>query len=149
MGALSDAARPVIDRGVVYATAHGGRTSAVQARTGERLWSADVSSTQAPVVIGDYVFIVDTGGQLLALNRRDGQTLWAAKLPDSNIWSGPTLAGGQLWLVSSKGLLVGADPTTGRIISRAGVGAPAFVAPVAAGGRLYVLTDNARLLAYN
>ncbi len=149
IGALSDAARPVIDRGVVYATAHGGRTSAVQLRNGERLWSVNIASTQAPVVIGDYVFVVDTGGQLLCLGRRDGQTLWTTKLPDSNLWSGPTLAGGQLWLVSAKGALVGVDAATGRLASRASVGGASFIPPIAAGGRLYVLTDNARLVAFN
>jgi hypothetical protein len=29
------------------------------------------------------------------------------------------------------------------------IGSPVFIAPVVAGGRLYVLTDNARLLAFN
>lgn len=149
MGALSDAARPVIDRGIVFATAHGGRTAAVQLRTGERMWSVNVSSTQAPSVIADYVFVVDTAGQLLCLNRRDGQTLWTVKLPDSNVWSGPTLAGGQLWLVSAKGTLVGVDASTGRIASQASVGAPTFVSPVSAGGKLYVLTDRAQLVAFN
>ena len=149
MGALSDAARPVIDRGVVFATAHGGRTTAIQARTGERMWSANVSSTQGPSVAGDYVFVVDTGGQLLSLGRRDGQTLWTMKLPDSNVWSGPTLAGGNLWVVSSKGALVGVDAATGRVVSQMRVGNPSFIPPVVAGGRLYVLTDNARLVAFN
>lgn len=149
IGALSDAARPVIDRGVVFATAHGGRTSAIQARTGERLWSVNIPSTQQPWVAGDFVYVVDTGGQLLCLSRRDGQTLWTMKLPGSNIWSGPILAGGQLWLVSSKGALVGVDAATGRVASQASVGAATFVAPVTAGGRLYVLTDNARLVAFN
>jgi len=149
MGALSDAARPVIDRGIVFATAHGGRTAAVQLRGGERLWSVNVSSTQAPWVIAEYVYVVDTAGQLLCLNRRDGQTLWTVKLPDSNVWSGPTLAGGQLWLVSAKGLLVGVDASTGRIASQASVGAATFVPPIAAGGKLYVLTDRAQLVAFN
>ncbi len=149
MGALSDAARPVIDRGVVFATAHGGRTTAVQLRGGERLWSVNVSSTQAPSVIADYVFVVDTAGQLLCLNRRDGLTLWTAKLPDSNVWSGPVLAGGQLWLVSAKGAMVGVDAATGRIASQANVGAATFVPPIAAGGKLYVLTDRAQLVAFN
>lgn len=148
MGALSDAGRPAIDRGTVFASAHGGRTSAVQLRTGERLWSANVASIQTPRVAGDFVFVIDTAGQLLCLSRRDGQTMWTVKLPDSPIWSGPTLAGGQLWAVSSKGALVGVEASTGRIISQATVGSPTFIAPVVAGGQMYVLTDTARLIAY-
>jgi outer membrane protein assembly factor BamB len=149
MGSLSDAARPTIDGGVVYATAHGGRTVAVQGRTGERIWSANVASTQGPYVAGESVYVVDSGGQLVALNRRTGQTLWTAKLPDSNTWSGPVLAGGQLWLVSAKGMLAGVDGATGRVTSQLAVGGPAFIPPITAGGRLYVLTDNARLVAFN
>ena len=148
MAVMSDAARPAIDRGVVFALGHGGRMIANQARNGERMWSINLAGTQPPWVVGDYVYVVDTAGNLHALGRRDGQTLWTVKLPDSNLWSGPTLAGGQLWLVSSRGALIGVEATTGKIASQHNVGAAAFVAPVVAGGRLYVLTDNARLVAY-
>lgn len=149
MGALNDAARPVIDGGVVFATGHGGRTVAINARSGERMWSANVGSTQGPVVAGDNVFVASSGGQIVALDRRSGNTLWTAKLPDSNTWSGPLLAGGHLWVVSAKGQLVGVEATTGRLAAQASLGGPAFVPPVSAGGRLYVLTDSARLVAFN
>ena len=149
MGALSDAARPSLDRGVVFATAHGGRTVALQARNGERVWTVNLSSTQGPSVTGDYLYLVDTAGQLLALNRRDGLTLWTTKLPGSNTWSGPTLAGGQLWLVSDKGALVGVDAAVGRVVTQLSLGGGGFIPPIAAGGRLYVLTDKARLIAFN
>ena len=149
MAAMSDAARPVIDNGTVFAVGHGGRMIASQVRTGERIWSINMASTQPPWPAGDNVFVVDTVGQLLALNRRDGQILWTIKLPDSNVWSGPTLAGGTLWLVSNKGTLVGVEATTGRITGQHSLGNPAYIAPVVAGGRLYVLTHNARLIAYN
>jgi outer membrane protein assembly factor BamB len=54
-----------------------------------------------------------------------------------------------LWLVSSKGALVSVDATTGKLAGQLNVGGAAFIAPIAAGGRLYVLTDNARLVAFN
>ena len=149
MASLSDAARPVIDNGTVFAVGHGGRMVAAMARTGERLWSINLTSTQAPWVAGDLVFVVDSAGQLQALNRRDGQTIWTIKLPDSNVWSGPTLAGGALWLVSSKGTLIGVDAPTGRVTSQQSIGNPSFIAPVVAGGRLFVLTDSAKLIAFN
>jgi outer membrane protein assembly factor BamB len=149
MAAMSDAARPAIDRGVVFGLAHGGRMVAVQLATGERLWSIDFSGTQMPWVAGEMVFAVDSAGQLMAVNRRDGRTVWTMKLPGSNVWSGPTLAGGQLWLVSAKGALVGVDAATGRVTSQQGLGNPGFIAPVVAGGRMYILTDNARLIAFN
>jgi outer membrane protein assembly factor BamB len=98
-------------------------------------------------VAGESVFVADTSGQLLAVSRRDGKVQWTVKLPGSPNWSGPTLAGGTLWLASDKGRLVGVDPMTGRITSEQDLGAPVYIAPVVAQGKMFVLTDNAKLIA--
>lgn len=149
LASLSDAARPAIADGVVYAVGHAGRLIATEIKTGERLWSLNVPGTQAPVIAGDNVFVVDTTGQLHAITRREGKVIWSAKLPGTSTWSGPTLAGNQLWLASNKGQLVGVDPATGRVTVQQSLGAPIYIAPVVAGGRMYVLTDEARLVAFN
>lgn len=149
LASLSDAARPVIDAGVVFAVGHGGRMIATSAKTGERLWSLNVAGTQSPAVAGDSVFVVDTGGQLLAVSRRDGKVQWTVGLPGGGTWSGPVLGGGQLWLVSSKGQLVGVDAATGRVGGQQSLGNGVFIAPVIAQGRMFVLTDNAKLIALN
>jgi outer membrane protein assembly factor BamB len=122
---------------------------ATQSRTGERLWSLSVPGTQMPWVAGENVFVVDTAGQLMAINRRDGKVLWSTKLPGSSTWSGPTLAGGLLWLVSNQGALVGVDAATGRVANQQSLGSPVYIAPVVAQGRMFVLTDSARLISLN
>ena len=149
MSTISDAARPVIEGGIVFAVGHGGRMVATQQRSGERVWSASVASTQAPVVAGDNVFVVDIGGIVSALSRKDGKVRWTAKLPAAKTWSGPVLAGNRLWLASTKGLLVGVEATTGRVITQAEIGSAVYIAPIVAQGRLYVLTDGAKLVTYN
>ncbi len=149
MAAMSDAARPVIDGGTVFAVGHGGRMVATSQKTGERLWSLTVPSSQAPWVAGDSVFVVDTAGQLMAIGRRDGKVQWTAKLPGNATWSGPVLAGNHLWLTSSKGQLVSAEATTGRIAGTQDLGQPIYIPPVVAGARMYVLTDKAKLIALN
>jgi outer membrane protein assembly factor BamB len=146
---MSDAARPAIDGGTVFAVGHGGRMVATQAKSGERLWSLNVPGTQAPSVAGETVFVVDTSGQLMAVTRQDGKVQWTVKLPEANAWSGPTLAGGMLWLASSKGQLVGVEAGTGRIATQLDLGNPVYIAPVVAQGRMFVLTDNAKLIALN
>jgi outer membrane protein assembly factor BamB len=108
-----------------------------------------VPSIQQPWVAGSTVFVVDTGGQLLALSRKDGKTRWIVKLPGAKTWSGPVLAGGNLWLTSSTGRLVGVDAGTGKIVQNQDLGQPIYIAPVVAGGRMYVLTDKAKLIALN
>ena len=149
LAAMSDAARPAIDNGIVFAVGNAGRMVATQSKTGERLWSLNVPGTQTPWVAGDLVFVVDTTGQLMSISRRDGKVVWTTKLPGGSMWSGPTLAGNSLWLASNTGTLVGVDAATGRVTGQKDLGSPVFVPPVVAGGRLYVLTDNAKLIAMN
>lgn len=151
LASLSDAARPVIDAGTVYAVGHAGRMIATQAKTGERLWSLNVPGTQMPWVAGDSIFVVDTGGQVMAVARHDGKIQWSAKLPGPSgvNWSGPVLAGGMLWLASSKGQLVAVEPLTGKVSGQQDLGSPVFIPPVVAQGRMYVLTDKAQLIGLN
>jgi outer membrane protein assembly factor BamB len=148
-GILGDPARPVIDKGVVFAVSHGGKMIATSESNGERLWTRNIASTQMPWVAGDTVYVVDLGGKLWALSRTDGAVKWATDLPGGGRWSGPVLAGGRLWLVSGDGVLVGADARSGQVISNLDLGTKVFVSPVVAGGRMYILADNATLIALN
>lgn len=149
MASLSDAARPAIEGGVVYAVGHAGRMIATREKTGERVWSINLPGTQMPWVAGDAVFVVDTQGQLVAVSKSDGKVMWTSKLPGSNTWSGPTLASGTLWVASNKGQLVGVEATTGKVTSQQELGSPVYIPPVVAQGRMFVLTDNAKLIAMN
>jgi outer membrane protein assembly factor BamB len=147
LAAMSDAARPAVDNGTVFAVGHAGRMIATVAKSGERLWSLTLPGVQTPWVAGQTVFVVDTGGQLMAITRRDGKILWTTKLAGAKTWSGPVLAGGLLWLTSNKGALVSVDPGTGKLVASLELGAPIYIAPVVAGGRMFVLTDKAKLIA--
>ncbi len=145
---MTDAGRPVIDNGTVFAIGHAGRMIASSLK-GQRLWQISVPGVQQPVVSGDSVFVVDTGGQLMAITRREGKIQWSAKLSGSNIWSGPVLGGGKLWLTSAAGQLVSVEATTGKVSSTQDLGQPVYIAPIIAGGRMFVLTDKAKLMALN
>jgi outer membrane protein assembly factor BamB len=148
-GILIDPARPAIDRGVVFAVSHGGKMIATSESTGARLWTRNLGSTQMPWVAGDTVYVVDLAGKLIALGREDGKVRWVAGMPNSGRWNGPVLAGGKLWLVSTQGLLVGVDARTGQPATQIDLDTPVFVTPVVAGGRMYILADNAQLIALN
>jgi outer membrane protein assembly factor BamB len=149
LSAMSDAARPAIAGGVVYAVGHAGRMVATATKSGERIWSLTIASIQPPWVAGENVFVVDTGGQVMAITRSEGKIQWATKLPGGGAWSGPVLAGNKLWLTSSKGQLASVEAATGKVASTQDLGTPIFIAPVVAGGRMYVLNDNAKLMALN
>ncbi len=146
---MTDAARPVIEDGVVYAIGHAGRMVATNAKTGERLWSINAPGTQMPWVAGESVFVIDTRGQIMAVSKRDGKIQWTSKLPASGAWSGPVLAGNTLWAISSKGVLASIEPATGRLMGQQSLSSGSYIAPIVAGGRMYILTDDASLIALN
>ncbi|MFD0986919.1 outer membrane protein assembly factor BamB family protein [Methyloligella solikamskensis] len=146
-GVLADPARPVIDRGIVFGVSHGGRMAATSLSSGSRSWSKPIASTQMPWLAGGTVFVVDVHGKLLALSRSNGAINWVSELPKASRWSGPVLAGGRLWLVSSAGLLIGADARTGQIATEINLGQAVLIAPIVVSGRMYILTDEAELIA--
>ncbi|MEN2494874.1 MAG: Outer membrane protein assembly factor BamB [Hyphomicrobiaceae bacterium hypho_1] len=145
---MRDAARPVVFKNIVFAIGHGGRMIATQQKTGERLWTYNISGVQPPWIAGNNIFVVDLKGKLSSFERRNGMLIWTLKIPGSRTWFGPALGGGGLWLTSDKGALINADAETGRIIQRLSLGKPIFIAPVIANGMLFVLTDDAHLIAY-
>ncbi len=149
ISALSSPARPVVSNGVVYTVSHSGRMLATARNTGERLWTQNIASSQTPWVAGDSIFIVDVNSRLIALTSKTGKIRWVSELPKAKNWSGPVLAGGKLWLVSSAGQMVGADAKTGQVITKRNLDTPVYISPVVANGRMYVYTDKARLIALN
>jgi outer membrane protein assembly factor BamB len=146
---IGDAARPAIDRDIVYAVSRSGKMVATSITKGERLWAREVSANQTPCPAGEVVFVVDLRGKLLALGRKDGKVHWMTGLPDGQQWNGPVLASGQLWLASSTGQVISVDAQTGVIGAKTNLDTPIFIAPIVAGGKMYVFSDKARLIAMN
>jgi outer membrane protein assembly factor BamB len=148
---------PVIDRGRVFAIGHGGRMVALELASGERVWEKSMSGLSTPWVAGDYIFIVTSDGELVCLMRRDGRVRWLTQLqrytdPEDKKglvrWQGPILASDRLILTSSNGYVVSASPYTGQILSTEKMGEGSSLPPIIANNTLYVLTQNADLIAY-
>jgi len=145
--------RPVIFGGQVYAISHGGRFTALDLKTGKRIWARDISGVQTPWVAGDSIFIVTLENQVMALSRSSGKVRWIISLDDivkgegRMHWSGPVLAGDRLWLVSSTGQAVTLSPQSGKNIGTISIGSSMFIPPVVANNTIYFLTDNANLIA--
>ena len=147
---------PVVEGGQVFATGLGGVTLALDLRTGRRLWERDIGSAETPWLAGDWLFLLTLDNQVVALNRADGGLAWATPLPRfKNVkrqtgpirWVGPTLAGDRLVLASSEGEAVSMSPYTGKLIGQQKLSGPASVSPVVADGTVYLVTDDAKLLA--
>ena len=147
---------PVIDRGVVYVVSHAGRTMAVDLRTGNRLWVAPVGGVHGPWAAGDFVYVMTGTAALVCLTRRGGLVRWVRQLPRYEdeedregeiLWTGPVLAGGRLVVANSNGEILFLSPRDGEVAGRAEAPGPVLISPAVAGETLYVLTEDASLIA--
>lgn len=157
------AGRPVISRGMVYGVSHSGVLSALDLRSGQPKWELPVVGVNAPLPVGDVVYTVAKNGQLIVVNRDTGQVYWTRDITGDRQrkegglfgffdrvvrpqWSGPILASNRLVMVNSFGEAVAFDPKTGEQQATLKLGAPAYIAPAAYNGALYVLTDSGQLI---
>ena len=148
---------PVMDRGMVFAISHSGRLVAIDQRSGARLWERNIGGVDTPWVAGDFIFVLSNENDLFCLTRRGGRVRWVQPLPrfenaekkkDPIRWSGPILVGNRLIVAGSHGELMSLSPYTGKPMGMIEVPDGIMMAPVVAGETIFVLTDDADLIAY-
>jgi outer membrane protein assembly factor BamB len=150
-------ALPVIDRGRVFAISYGGIAAAIDLRTGRRNWDKEVGGLQTPWVAGQYVFLVTDEAELVCLSWGNGSVIWVTdlgayedpeSLEDPILWTGPVLVGDRLIVAGSNGEAVAVSPYDGRLLGKLEMPDAVTVPPVVANGTLYILSDDAELVAY-
>lgn len=158
LASLNDiAGGPAVADGYVVATAQSGVMTAFDLRTGQRVWTQPAGSLSIPLIVGDVVFTATTTGQIAALSKLDGTVLWIQQLEnyrnekkrkERTVWTGPILAGNRLIVASSQGDVMALDPRSGSVVKEMKLNSGIFVPPVIANETVYILTDEAKLVAF-
>lgn len=149
----------VIDGKVIYAGTGAGRTSAMSASSGEKIWSAEEGAMGPVALAGGSLFLVNDEAKLVRLDAENGAVIWSVEMPyyttdkvkkRKGIYAhyGPVIAGGRVMVVSSDGLLRAFDPTDGSLTHTAKIPGGAAAQPAVAGGVLYVVGGNGQLHAF-
>ncbi len=158
--------RPVIYQGDVFAVSHSGVFSATDLRTGQSRWSLPVAGVTTPWPAGDVVYVTSKAGEVICASRENGQIYWIRDLnagykakkkggvfgiggqkSTRPIWSGPLLANDRLIVVGQTGDLVALDAKTGEIQKRMSLKGASTLSPIAMGDTVYVVTQDADLIA--
>lgn len=148
--------RPVIDRGIVYVVSNSRRMVAIDLRTGTRLWEVETGGLNGPWVAGEFVYMVSRDAELLALTRRGGRVRWITQLPrfedeedqeDPIRWAGPILVSDRLLVIGSHEEIWSVSPYTGKVLGRIDTDGPVLISPAVARETIYMLTDDADLIA--
>lgn len=149
----------VIDGKVMYTGTGSGRTVAMSASSGEKIWSVEEGAMGPVAVAGGSLFLVNDEARLVRLDAETGAVIWSVEMPyfttdkikkRKGIYAhyGPVLAGGRVIVASSDGLLRVFDPTDGSLTYTAEIPGGAAAQPAVAGGILYVVGGNGQLHAF-
>ncbi len=158
VGALTDIdADPIIDQGRVYALGQGGRMAAYELVTGQRIWELNLAGISTPAIAGEWIFTLTDDARLLAIARTTGKVRWISQLPqyrkpkkktDPIFWTGPVLAGNQLWVASTEGQIYRVSIGEGSASLYRELKASVSVAPIVANNTLYILDDDGVIHAF-
>ncbi|MCV2881541.1 PQQ-like beta-propeller repeat protein [Actibacterium sp. XHP0104] len=150
---------PVMVGDTVYVATQSGRTVALTAAGGDRIWTAEEGSYSPVLPIGGAVFLTSDAGQLIRLDAETGETVWAVDLPyftkekikrrkAVHAHYGPVMANGRLIVASDDGLIRFFSPEDGSLISTAPIPGGAASEPVIVGGVMYILGAKGQLHAF-
>ncbi len=150
-------ALPVIVDSVVFAIGVGGLFVAIDLRSGRRIWEREASGQNTPCVTGDWIFVLTVDQQLACLSRAEGRIRWLTQLAryedvarsrDPIYWTGPLLGSGHLYLAGSTERLTAVNPQTGEVLGQMNLPDAVSVNLVAAGGKMFVVTDDSSIIAF-
>jgi len=90
------------------------------------------------------------------VRRADGRVRWIHQLDayrnvsarkGAIAWSVPVLVSDRLLILSSEGFALSMSPYTGEVLGQVDIPDKAFIAPVVADNKVYILTDDGTLTA--
>jgi len=127
-----------------------------------KAWRTDVGSASddserivaQPVVADGKIFTVDSENMVSAFNAQTGKRLWELELTpehedDGHISGGLAYENGRLYVATGFALLFGIDANSGKALWVSKADAPMRAAPTARGNRVFVITLNNELIAFD
>lgn len=149
-------ANPVITDKYVIAAGHNNILTAIDIRSGNRVWQRDISVTNQPWVAGDFMFAIANNSDLVAIENATGRIIWSTKIPlgsedddkSGAFISGPILTDNRLLVATSTGYAFAVSPYTGKILSYVELDNSIETSPIVADGVTILTTNNAEMHAY-
>jgi outer membrane protein assembly factor BamB len=137
----------VVD-GMVYSGSQSGELYALEASSGDELWSLPVGGWGSPAVEDGTAYVAQ--GDVFALDAATGDQLWSYGAPDEQFGSSPALLEGVLYVVSTDtdtpgGQVAAIDASTGSLLWSRAVRGETWGAPAVVDGAVVVGTGAGRV----
>lgn len=136
------AAPPVIAGGVIYILDADSTVRAFEEGTGRRIWDFDIEISESETTRTQSTSIID--------RIRDPRSFIDGSGKDKDgVGGGVAFDDGVLYVSSGLGVLIALDAKTGNEIWRKRVRVPLHSAPTIAGGKVYAITDDNEIMAFD
>lgn len=104
--------------GVIYVASYQGRLAAVQAVSGDLLWTREFSSFQAIAIDDDAIYLAADNSHLWSIDRRTGAAFWKQDVLNARRVTAPSLIGDQLVVSDLDGYMHWFNRADGKLVGR-------------------------------
>ena len=133
----------------VYAVGFQGRIVMMARDSGQIWWGREVSSYRGLALDEDRVYVAGSTGDVVALNRRDGSILWLQEGLKRRRLGAPAADAAGVVVGDLEGYVHWLDRESGRFVAREHPGgARISAAPVVLDGRVFVIDDAGKIVAF-
>lgn len=119
-------------------------------------WEKDVSSIATPIVDGKNVFFVTENGYFVILNIDTGKIISSTnilkilkKKKQSTKITGFIMGSGKIYSVTLNGYLIVSSASSGKVENFKKIGDPITSTPIINNGKLFIYTEDSRILGFN
>lgn len=134
----------------LYMGSYQGRVVSIDIRRGQMVWSRKLSTYTGVEYTRSGLFISDDKDHIWALDTRNGATLWKQEKLTARQITRPVAMKGTLVVADYEGYVHWLSPFDGHFVARVETdGSGVIVPPIVHNGRLYVITRDGELLAYD
>lgn len=108
----------ILRDGVIYVASFQGRLAAVQAVSGDLLWSRQFSSFQAIEIDEDALYLSDEGSDIWSIDRRTGSAFWKQDVLHARKITAPLRIGDKIVVADLDGYLHWLEKRDGNLVGR-------------------------------
>ena len=138
----------VTDADSLFVGGYFGKLYRLDRQNGRIVWSVAVPTGVSPLVIGGAVVVSDQGdGSLNGYDRTTGRKLWSNEL-NGSVLSAPVAYSDKIYVSSNDGEGFLLDPESGAQLQKIPLSSGSITSPLSDADWLYVLTNGAKLLAF-
>tara|TARA_Y100000590_G_C15708497_1_gene1009483 strand:+ start:684 stop:2033 length:1350 start_codon:yes stop_codon:yes gene_type:complete len=145
----------VIDDGNIIFSA-GSSISSYNLTSGLTNWSQEVSTRGSPIVDGNNIFLVTENGYFVILEKKTGKIISSNNIlkilkqrKQTTQITGFIMGSGKIYSVTLNGFLIISSASTGKVEYFRKIGDPITSNPIISDGKLFIFTENSRIIGFN